>query len=366
MKIAFLSLQGTFDFHQVGGTDAYMRRLLTALQEYHANIEIVCCFYGAPMNEKKSISPHLSVWRQTTLNQSLQDLRDYTPKHIVACYIRPQHLPALYLFQRQNASIMLHKLLFFYPENRAFRFLKKVEYSLFNYSGAALAVSDRIRDDFAVYFRNMITLPPIVPSTYFCDWENKHTPIAPFELVFLGRTDPRKGIVETIQLFEQLLPNRLFHCKIVGIHIQKDAESVRIHQQLSAQNRIPYYPVDRQKYSTETEQMVIQTLRNADIFIQPYRSLSSTVDLPLLILEAMASGCAVLTTNQKPISTLFENNPFLLPPDTFVQDAIEVLSRITPLQIRNEQMKNRHSPKLSASHAESVAQHFLEGIHETI
>ena len=176
-------------------------------------------------------------------------------------------------------------------------------------------------------------LPPPIPSSYY---GVESTKISCFEsdlinVVFVGRLDFGKGIDEVIAIMTLLSKDPKYCCSIYGIHFPNDSYGQKIHNDLSNQNVINYYPVERSKFSEDIEYNTGQILTKADIFLQPYKSISSTVDAPLLIYEAMAALCVVITRNVGDVAEIIGSEDFIVPdiPDKeFVIDATEKIKNI--------------------------------------
>jgi glycosyltransferase involved in cell wall biosynthesis len=68
----------------------------------------------------------------------------------------------------------------------------------------------------------------------------------------------------------------------------------------------------REAYSEDIDDRMRQILHQTDILVLPYRTLSSSIDTPLLLLEGMASLCAIVTRDQNHIREVYGDSLFLL------------------------------------------------------
>ena len=146
-----------------------------------------------------------------------------------------------------------------------------------------------------------IFLPPIIPEEYFeIGYAKAKKRISnnteKIRALFLGRLDPRKGISDLISLINLSQLKDKIIWKVSGILIEKDFGNLEAYEALSNIDSVNFIKENRNEHSNDTESRVLSLFEKSDYFLQPYKSLSSTVDLPLLLLEAQASGCIVITT----------------------------------------------------------------------
>ncbi|OGR43272.1 MAG: hypothetical protein A2X35_08020 [Elusimicrobia bacterium GWA2_61_42] len=181
-------------------------------------------------------------------------------------------------------------------------------------------------------------------------------------LTFLGRIDAGKGIDEAIRIFEALRDSPKYECCIYGIRCERESQSRVIHEQLAKQRMIKYVAVDRNRYSLETEQFVRDVLADTDVFIQPYQRLSSTIDTPLLLLESMASLCAVLTKPYGNIPDIYGESDFLLSPVNFVQSAVGLLQNTLVENIQREHLRVFAQIQKYSFNSSVVAKQYLAAI----
>ena len=296
MKIKFLALSGTFGYDQIGGTDSYMRRLSHAL--ISKNYEIEWVFYDCfdqGEDERCGIKIPFFGSFKDALDHCLKD-QSHT---LVACYLKPfDKLKLIKL--RWTPSIQLILLSFFYPDGVFKKIFRFIEAKLLKNNGIFCA-SKRLTDFYRKTNCKSVFLPPIVPKEYFeigYDKVNKPTLNNPGQIraLFLGRLDPRKGISDVISLIgSPELANKVIWT-VSGILIEKDPGNLEAYETLNKNDMVNFHKENRKEYSLDVESRVLSFFAKSDYFLQPYKSLSSTVDLPLLLLEAQAAGCIVITT----------------------------------------------------------------------
>ena len=361
MKFIFFALADTFGYRQIGGTDSYMRRLSSALVEAEAMVEWV--FYeSAEITEAYEAGIKISNFSTFQLAKDyILELDDIV---LVACYLKPIHKIRLRQLS-QSGKIALWQLNFFYPDTLLKKVFKVCEAAYLR-AEVILCASERLVEFYKFFGLKSTFLPPIIPSTYFDVGYSKirnrsqsGTPIK--EGLFLGRLDPRKGILKVIDLMGAEAIKDKFNWTVSGILIETDEGNVAARETLRSMAHICLHLEDRSNYSGDVEKNVLKFFENADIFIQPYESLSSTVDLPLLILEAQAAGCIVLTTLPKQLGR------YLIPPSValekkFVESAKEKLINLTSLKeeihVNAEVLKSLE--KIYSAH--SVMKKFFSGL----
>ena len=338
MKIAILGLFGTFDYFQIGGTDSYIRRLTCGLLESEYKTHITCILYKADEDTMFTPLPGLVFFYYTTFEKAIQNIISSSYTHVLCTWLSPiDRLKFAKFRRRMKFTNKFHNILFFYPEMVLKRLMKFSEFICVPYNGNIFCVSKRQYRFLKRATKRVKYLPPIVPDEYFAEPKNEYTPEnRKINITFLGRIDPRKGINEVIKLFKKLNSNKTYSCSIHGIYIPGDKEAVDIRNWLQQQQTIKYIETDRQRFSPRVDQMVRDVLSETDIFLQPYTSLNTTVDTPLLLLEAMASSCAVITTGIGNVGELYGPSKFLIEGDCFVNNALELLKRISLGDIARE------------------------------
>lgn len=359
MKIAFLGLKQAFDYFQIGGTESFARRLSNELKQN--GIEVDYVLYGDKEDRELSSAHGITLRYFKSFGGAL-DAIDRKYDHIVTIYLLPKDR-LKYAFFRRTAgkSSLFHFIYFSWPDSLIKRKLYFSEARLFPYNGKLFCISKRQYEYVSKWAKNAEYLLPPVPESYFLRPEEK--PINErIRITFLGRVDQGKGINEVIEIFNALKEGNRFECSIYGIHIPEHKESLKIHNWLKSQNAIKYIEVDRQKYSPAVEEFVKNILRETDIFIQPYQRLSSTIDMPLLLLEAMASLCAVVTKPFGNIPDIYGKSKFLVSPDRFVQDAIELLRNVA-INDLIEERKRIYEQNLSLNFKSgNVAKRFVDAL----
>lgn len=359
MKLAFLGVKNSFDFFHIGGVESFLRRLSYHLIRHGDTVDYIC--YGG--EEEKEISPQqgLTLKYLRSFNDAL-DVIERHYDHIIPIYLQRKDRSKFASFRKKfSKNVYFHFIYFSWPDSLIKRKLYFSEARLFPYNGKLFCISKRQYEYVSKWAKNAVYLLPPVPEEYFLKPDEK--PVnEKIKITFLGRIDLGKGINEVIEIFKALKDERRFECSIYGIHIPEHKESLKIHNWLKSQNDIKYIEVDRQRYSPAVEEFVRNVLKETDIFIQPYYKLSSTIDTPLLLLEAMASLCVVITKPFGNIPDIYGKSRFLISPDKFIQHTIKLLHDVSINDLMEERKRIYEQNSSLNFKAEAIAKRFIDAL----
>ena len=134
-----------------------------------------------------------------------------------------------------------------------------------------------------------------------------------------------------IELFSNIGNKRGIDVAIYGYYSKKAdiSHSMCVYRWLLAQSEIDFHDIDQKEYTQENEQNLREILKNTDILILPYTKIESSIDIPLLLLEGMASLCAVVTRKLGDIPRIYGESRFLvdkdaqLDPNFFLSDKLK-------------------------------------------
>lgn len=295
-KYVFFAFHKTFSWSQIGGTDSYMRRLSLALLETGASVEWV--FYGSE-KESAEVKGGVLINDFSSFSDAIVYL-ELTNACIITCFLKPEDR-FKFAFKRffSQKFAKVYSLSFFYPDTIFKKTVRILELIVARYAGVA-CVSERLLTFNSKFHKSVFYLPPIVPESYFNIGKKKLDRLKSCHrfnnILFLGRLDPRKGVNEVLDIIESGALGGRYRWRISGIYIESDAGNIEALKRIETLPDVEFFEEKRSEYSENVEQRVLSFFEQADWFLQPYKSLSSTVDLPLLLLEAQASGCVVLTT----------------------------------------------------------------------
>lgn len=359
MKFAFLGLKNSFDYFQIGGTESFVRRISNELIQTGIKVDYI--LYGNTEN-KKLEEFGITLKYFTSFDNAIKAIENEKYEQIVTIYLLPRDRIKYTLFRkRRDTQNIFHFIYFSWPDSLVKRYIYFYEARIFPFNGKLFCLSKRQYEYVRKWTKNAIYLLPPVPEEYFLRLEEK--PVNDkIKITFLGRIDPGKGINEVIEIFKVLKGDNRFECSIYGILIPEHKLSLQIYNWLKSQKDIQYIEIDRQKYSPAIEEFVKNILKETDILIQPYKKLSSTIDTPLLLLEAMASLCAAITKPFGNIPDIYGESKFLIYPENFVKDVLELLNKITIDDLLKERERIYDRNKVLNFKAENITKKFLEAI----
>lgn len=204
----------------------------------------------------------------------------------------------------------------------------KLSDSIFSLGGKLTRIQKEIAPK-----QEIFEIPIGITNDWLVDEENlQNNSLRKF--CFIGRYERRKGIEElNIVLKELLKESQLrFEFHFIG--------PIPLGKQISKDKRIIYHGV----ITDESSIKVI--LRDADILVSP----SWSEGMPTVILEAMASGCAIIATDVGAVSEQVNDcNGILIPPGSVkdLKEAIEKMLRIDEMSLT--QMKVNSIQKVKSS-----------------
>ena len=310
MKLLIFSDLSTWARDEIGGSDSFMRRILLGFKLNDINYKHYFISNFSEKNNKDKI--HISSAIKLILKNKKSTILFYR--------IKPFHriligLVARLFFVKINSIVP-------FSLNTKFYFINAFIYMFFT-TNKLIVLSNNLNKQFLKFnIESTIILPPI-PSLFKTTKIVKYNSRFPV-VTFVGRIDKRKGIDLTISLFLKLSTLRVAKCRFYGIYISDDNNSKEL-DFLNNQKLFFFKLINRKKYSKKIDTDLLSWLDKTDYFIQPYNSIHSTVDTPLLLLESLSRGCKVYSTKiQQAVDILGEENTFTK--ENFVND---VFQRIT-------------------------------------
>ncbi|MFZ5908147.1 MAG: glycosyltransferase family 4 protein [Nitrospirota bacterium] len=359
MRLAFLGIKNSFDYFQIGGVESFVRRITKQL--IHHNIEVDYIFYEA--NQEKAICPYQGLnLRYFKLFENALEVLDSSYDNVVEIYLLLKHRAKYASFRKNTAAkTSFHFIYFGWPDSLIKRKLYFSEARLFPYNGKLFCISKRQYEYVSKWSKNVVYILPPVPEDYFLE-PNEKPRNDKLKVTFLGRIDPGKGINDVIEIFRELKNNDQFECSIYGIHIPEDTNSLEIHKWLKNQHDIRYIEVERKAYSPDVEEMVRSILKNTDILILPYQKLSSTIDTPLTLLEAMASLCCVITKPFGNIPDVYGKNEISANDNNFVRRTLNILNKLSQEDIIKERERIYEQNRRLNYRSDLITQKFIDSL----
>lgn len=324
MNITFFGLKGTFDYYNIGGTDSFCRRLGFQLITVGKNVNFV--HYGCDRQGEESVSRDFKVYSFRDFNDSLAYLEKHADVVIVNAIHRNDRLSFI-KFRKKNKNIKYYYLASVFSESIIKRNLYLLDPLLYPYNGGVLAMSPRLANASRLRRNNSELLLPPVPDNYYVRPEDKPRRNK-VVITYIGRTVPGKGADQAVEIFKGLGGEPNIEKQVCGYVWPDDREDKSIHNWLLRQNEIKYICEEYKGWSSVVDEKISETLRKTDILLLPYKWLSSTMDMPMLLLEGMAANCCIITKPLGDIPAVYGDSPFILPQHDFVRRAVELIVHV--------------------------------------
>ncbi len=194
-----------------------------------------------------------------------------------------------YLFRKGQSRGMKFGVVLF----SLFRTRLKLHVSLFELASydVVFGISDKIRMQLGKYGIRTFKLKPPVPDFFFGLVEKDKTFTDKTRIGYIGRADYGKGFDIALKIMSSLDTAR-FDCSVLtyawpekdfdvaGLAVNCKSVSLVINEYTS--------------YSPEIEESISKYLKAIDVLFLPYRTLDTTIAVPLSIIEGLASGCRVI------------------------------------------------------------------------
>ncbi|MCX5751414.1 MAG: glycosyltransferase [Candidatus Saganbacteria bacterium] len=359
-RIAFFGFKNAIDYYQIGGTENYVRRIALNLSERGEAISYI--IYGANQSKTVIVGENITLNYCVSFEQALKTIEEQGFDDVVCVYVLPKNRLRFFSFRNKLKGITKFHFIFFnWPDFTVKRWMYLNEARLLPYNGKLFCVSKRLYEYVSRWAKNAVLLLPPVPEEFFLKPEEK--PVSSkIRITFLGRIDTGKGIGTVIELFDQLAKSDRFQCNIYGMHIKDDPKARAIHEWLRNQDVIRYVEVNRDAYTLQTNAFVANVLENTDIFLQPYAKLSSTIDTPVLILEAMASLCLVITKPFGNIPDIYGGSNYLMSCDNYARETLRLIKNISKDDLVEERDRLYDRNQKLDFKATSITERFINAI----
>lgn len=360
MRLAFFGSYGDFDYPNIGGTNSFIRRLSSYLSgNNHWQIDYIIYNYK---DIELSHTGNIRSRYFGDIRNALDALDDYD--HVVIINYRWNDAGLVRnRCKQQKPGQKIHMMYWEWAESGIIRTMRFYQKKIVPYNGVSFAISPRLQTYLSARYKQTVLLLPPVPENYFLRSSDK-SDSGPVQITFIGRIDSGKGILETLELFDQISGSPDTVLNLYGTYWKNDKTAVKIHKELLSQEKINYFPVEFRGYNDTVENLIQSALKKTDVFVQPYRYLSSTIDTPLLILEAMASLDAVITPPLGNIPDFYPASPCLIPTPQMTKRAENLILSARswlPQERRNIDSQNK---KLKFD-LPSVASVFCDAISES-
>ena len=359
MRIVFFGQQSTIDFHQIGGVESFIRRLAMQLVKEGDAVDYV--MFGC--QETKVVTMEDGKLRLLYFKSFLRALKALFESYdyVITTYLHFVKRLEFLLFR-----FIYHKKLKFcvillgLPESALKRWMIFFDAKLFYEK--VLVISPRLFKAARRWSLDPVLLLPPVPEDYFLRLDEKPRR-KKIRLTYIGRIDVRKGIEDAIELFLKLRDHENIETQIYGYYSDFGPNSQNIYKWLKEQSQIKFVDVEQNSYTPQLEQQIRLALKDTDVLVLPYRSIDGTIDIPLLLLEGMASLCAIITTTCGDIPFIYGKSKLLLDETSDLKHIINILSAPSRLYAERIRILTRNKElKFGAKDISRLFRESLKGV----
>ncbi len=324
MNIAFLGYKDSFNYNHVGGTDSLVRRIALALADQGDTVDLV--LYGGNERSRDTIGHGVTQSTFTDLGQACNHLKA-TSDHVVSIYLKPADRLHYARFRKGVAGgLVFHHFYSTWNESFAKRQLLFAEARIWPFNGCLFCLSPRLLRKVRRWARRSVLLFPPVSCGYFQSLESRQRNQR-FRIAYAGRLDAAKGADVAIEALRKLAVEPDYELHVHGFAWSHDAAGMALHESLLRDPAVHYQPASQRQWTPQTDIELARQLSNTDIVLLPYRRLSSTIDIPLLLLEAMASLCAVVTPGLGDLHEVYGESLFNLPRNWSRDTLVDIVAR---------------------------------------
>ena len=357
LRIAFLGLREFFDYFYISGFQSFFRRITSEMLFNGMRVDYI--LYDSGKSEEIEPEPNLRLRYFQDFEDAILAMSSSNYDHIITIRLsRRDRFKVAFFRKKYLGPAKCHYMSLVWPDSWIKRNLIFIEAKLVSGNGKIISISPRLYQSLNRWAKNVEFIFPPVTKSYFLKPEEKPKNDK-IKITFLGVIYPDKGIDEVIHIFTALKEDQKFELSIYAIYEPRNKESLELRNWLKNQNIIKYVEVDRYNYTPEVEDIVRKVLKETDIFIQLYRTLGATVDVPLLLLEAMASLCAVITTPIGNIADIYGESKFLIDTKYSISQIVSFLKNISFEEIKRERERIFEQNKKFEFEASKVAQQFI-------
>jgi|ERR1700757_3508281 len=215
------------------------------------------------------------------------------------------------IFQRGSWVIHFYRKHLYLPLTK---YLNNKADCVYSYGGG---ITDIIKVNMPQAANKIIEIPGAIETSWV--YENNVTINKPIHFAFLGRYEVRKGVKELSTALQNLIDKYDFQFDFIGPipdEFKIKSPQIKYHGIIIAAEKIKYI------------------LRETDVFVLP----SHAEGMPNVILEAMASGCAILATDVGAVNVMVDSsNGWLIPPlsSTIIEQKIVEIIEANSNSIEN-------------------------------
>ena len=301
MKICFFGWKRAFDYYQIGGTESYVRRLASGLVDL--GHEVTYVMYGA--SKRETVLPkgfNATLVYEQKFEDALKQLERRDFEIVVSIYVHPKYRPGFFLFRKRTKRRTIFSTILF----SRFRSKPKLllgSMDLHSYD-SVFTVSERIKEQVARLGVRSEVLPPPVSDVFF-EAAKKRIPSEDgrIRIGYIGRADYGKGFDIAVDIMRSLDKTKYSSSILTYSWPEKDYE---IRPDDFHDWGIKLEITRYETYSDAIDRKIGAFLQENQMMIFPFRTLDTTIDTPLSLIESIVAGCKVVIPNDNGLISFFK------------------------------------------------------------
>ena len=321
--IIFYGYYKSFNYYKIGGLESLYRRMALMLTDQGCKVSFV--FYGGDLEENHQITNLLSLRYFKKFSISLSYLINEASL-VFDNYLLKKDRIIYDLFRiKHNQELRFGHIYAGVPK----RMVQKLHYirrKSIPFNGPVLSLSNTIQKKLLKNGIDSVVMYPSIPDSYCMHPKDTKKPL---RLTFMGRFDENKGIYEVISLFKKVSESHYpIDICVSGYYGHGNVNKEKLEKSFGTLPKLNVQEQNWDKWGPKMDEHVIELLQKTDILILPYPNLLGTMDPPLLVLEGMACGCAVLTTDVGSVKEFYGDSIFINDHDMFVEKSHKLITQI--------------------------------------
>lgn len=301
MKVCFFGWKRSFDYHQVGGTESYIRRLAEGLIKL--GHEVFYVMYGSPDQKSEKLeNSTLVLFYEKDFKDIIAFLEKQDIDLVISIYVHPKYRPLfMYIRSKMRKTIRFATILFSPFRSKTKLTLSVLDLHLYD---TVFVVSKRIQDQVARFGIKSKKLDPPISECFFNASSDRLLPSDNrIRIGYLGRADWGKGFDRAVAIMKSL-DKQKFNASILTYSWPErdfnlspnDFVTWGINLEITHYRSNPY----------GKEEKIASFLKKNDILLFPYRTLDTTIDVPLSIFEALSAGAYVALPDMDSLKPVYD------------------------------------------------------------
>jgi glycosyltransferase involved in cell wall biosynthesis len=326
MRIGILALRQSCDYLQIGGAESVVRRLALGLAKIGHTVDYVL-YGGDSASRTLKVNSQISVFYHKTFDEALSTLGKHYD-HVFTVYLPLRDRLRYARFQLSQRDTSFHKLALGTPKSLKHWAAFIIEVLLTTRKGLVFTTSTVTKKVLSYLGEKAIFFLPPVPEHYFKNVSNKQKTNCKLSLTFLGRLAPEKGWKEACEVFQRVQRFNKIQTFALGYCASEQQDGLVLEEWHNG-TVIRHELMSRLNYEPLAEERIREILHRTDILLLPYQSMNGTIDPPLLLLEAMAAGCAIITRPIGRVEGVYgSDTPFMLRDGGYVKKTTALIESI--------------------------------------